>query len=151
MENNSKATPNKIIAEFCALLDSRGVAYELNNNDGNLMRLGAKLPNHNTSPLVLIHFNPDNNALSLALSKLAVFASPNTEIYELMNDFNADQNNFGCKMFIEEGGEIMVLTNAIVKGDDICGQIADYLDLDVLAIDKYFGRISEIINNSNKD
>ena len=151
MENNSKPTPNEIIAEFCKGLDERRVGYELNNNDGNLLRFRAKLPNHNASPLVLVHFNPENNALSLALSKFVVFGNPNMEIYKLINDFNSDQNNFGCKLFIDTDGDVIVLTNAIAKGDNICKQIEEYLEINVLAIDNYFDRISEIINNADKD
>jgi hypothetical protein len=54
-------------------------------------------------------------------------------------------------MFIDENGEVVVLTNAIVKSGDVIDLIEEYIKINILSIDRYFGQISEIINNSDKD
>ncbi|WP_024861000.1 YbjN domain-containing protein [Ruminococcus flavefaciens] len=151
MENNNIKT-NRVISEFRDLLDKRGITYELNKEDENLIRFRTKLPNYEEiMPFVLIHFNDENGALSLALSKIAVFTKAGPDLYALVNHFNADPGCFGCKMFIDENGEVVVLTNAIVKSGDVIDLIEEYIKINILSIDRYFGQISEIINNSDKD
>lgn len=151
MENKIETT-NKVIADFREILDKRGISYELNQNDGNMIRFRTQLPNfEGVTPYVIIHFNEDNGALSLALSGIATFVQTGLELYKLVNEFNADPANFACKMFVEPEGHIDVLTNAIIKKDDACALIEEYLKIDILATDKYYGRISEIIANSDKN
>jgi hypothetical protein len=142
---------NPIVADFCALLESKNVSYELNDNDENMLRFQSKLPNHEVAPVVFIHYNPKNQALTLALSRMAHFSSVGVDLYQLLNQFNADPENFACKMFVDDAGEIVVLVNAVVAGDDPRDQIEDYLNTAILASDKYFGRISEVIENNNKN
>lgn len=142
---------NKIVADFCGLLESRGVPYELNENDENMIRFRTKLPNHESTPIVFMHFNPANQALTLALSRMFHFEGAGLDLYQLLNKFNADPENFACKMFLDDTGEIIVLVNAVVAGDDPRDQIEDYLNIAILASDKYFGRISEVIENNNKN
>ena len=148
MENNAKEM-NQVVADFCALLESRNVSYERNQQDENMIRFRTKLPNHDAAPFILIHFNPQNSALSLALSRLAMFSNPSEELYKLMNEFNSDPGNFACKMFMDKDGQIIILTNAILKGDDTSAQIEEYINISVLATDKYFRKISELIGDNN--
>ncbi|MBP5433883.1 YbjN domain-containing protein [Ruminococcus sp.] len=150
MENNMKEM-NPILADFCGLLESHNVSYELNENDENMMRFRTKLPHHDTAPYVLVHYNPKNSALSLALSRIALFSSVGPDLYQIVNEFNADPGNFACKMFIDKDGQIIVLTNAILKGENTRDQVEDYLNICVLALDKYLGRILELINNNNNN
>ncbi|WP_173458642.1 hypothetical protein [Ruminococcus flavefaciens] len=151
MANNNKET-NKVIAEFRDILEKRGVAYELNNEDANMIRFRTQLPNYEkATPFVLIHFNEDNGALSLALSGIATFTKGGPDLYAVLNDFNADPGNFGCKMFVETDGHLIVLTNAIIKSGNVCDLIEEYLKINILATDKFYSRISEIIENGNKD
>ncbi|WP_294752613.1 YbjN domain-containing protein [uncultured Ruminococcus sp.] len=150
MENNTKEM-NSVIADFCALLESRNVSYERNQQDENMIRFRTKLPNHDAAPFILIHFNPQNSALSLALSRLAMFSNPSEELYKLMNEFNSDPGNFACKMFTDKDGQVIILTNAILKGDDTSAQIEEYINISVLATDKYFGKIAELIDSSNNN
>lgn len=150
MAENTKEM-NSVVADFCELLESRSVTYERNQNDENMIRFRTKLPHHDAAPFILIHFNPQNNALSLALSRLAMFSEPSEELYRLFNEFNSDPSNFACKMFADKDGQIIVLTNAIVKGDDARSQIEEYINISVLATDKYYGKISELIDKSNNN
>ena len=150
MDENIK-TNNAVIADFCELLESQNVSYELNQNDENMMRFRTKLPHHDTAPYVLVHHNPANSALSLALSRIALFSNAGEELYHIINDFNADPENFACKMFIDKDGQIIVLTNAILKGENTRNQIEDYLNICVLSLDKYLGKILELVNNSNNN
>jgi hypothetical protein len=149
--DENKNEMNPIVADFCTLLESRNVSYERNQQDVNMIRFRTKLPNHDAAPFILIHFNPQNSALSLALSRLALFSSVSEDLYKLMNEFNSDPANFACKMFTDKEGQIIVLTNAILKGEDTNAQIEEYINISVLAIDKYFGKISELIDNSNNN
>ena len=142
---------NKIVADFCGLLEARGVPYELNDNDANMIRFRTKLPNHESTPIVFMHFNPANQALTLALSRMFHFEVAVPDLYKLMNQFNADPENFACKMFLDDTGEIIVLANAVVAGDDPRDQIENYLNISILASDKYFGKISEVIENNNNN
>ncbi len=150
MDENKNAI-NSVVANFCALLESRNVSYERNQQDENMIRFRTKLPNHDTAPFILIHFNPQNHALSLAISRLAMFSSVSEELYKLMNEFNSDPANFACKMFTDKDGQIIVLTNAILRGEDTNAQIEEYINISVLAIDKYFGKISDLIDSSNNN
>lgn len=154
MENNIKEM-NPILADFCGILESRGVSYELNEHDENMMRFRTKLPHHDTAPYVLIHYNPKNYALSLALSRIAIFTSVGPDLYQIVNDFNADPSNFGCKMFIDKDGQIIVLTNSILRDEKKSDLVEEYLNICVLALDKYLGRILELTDketdNSNKN
>ena len=86
-----------------------------------------------------------NGALSLALTGIATFIQGDPDIYKLVNDFNADPANFACKMFVEPEGHIDVLTNAIIKKDDVCELIEEYLKINILATDKYYGQIADKI------
>ncbi|WP_295087540.1 YbjN domain-containing protein [Ruminococcus sp.] len=147
----TKNEMNSVVADFCALLESRKVTYERNQQDENMIRFRTKLPNHDTAPFILIHFNPQNSALSLAISRLALFSSVSEDLYKLMNDFNSDPANFACKMFTDKEGQIIVLTNAILRGEDTSAQIEEYINISVLATDKYFGKISELIGSSNNN
>ncbi len=149
MEENTKEM-NAVIADFCELLESRKVSYERNQQDVNMIRFRTKLPGHDAAPFILIHFNPQNSALSLAISRLAMFSEQSVELYKLMNEFNSDPANFACKMFTDNDGQIVVLTNAILSGDTN-HQIEEYINISVIAIDKYFGKITELIDNSNKN
>ena len=150
MENNIEIT-NKAIAAFREILDKRGISYDLNQNDGNMIRFRTQLPNfEGVTPYVIIHFNEENGALSLALTGIATFIQGDPDIYKLVNDFNADPANFACKMFTDNDGQIVVLTNAILSGDTN-HQIEEYINISVIAIDKYFGKITELIDNSNKN
>ena len=72
-------------------------------------------------------------------------------MYQIFNRFNADPENFACKMFVDDTGELIVLANAVVAGEDPRDQIEDYLNIAILASDKYFGIISDVIDNNNKD
>lgn len=150
MDENKKGN-NPVIEAFCELLEERKVTYERNQQDENMIRFRTKLPNHDAAPFILIHFNPQNSALSLALSRLAMFSSPSEEIYKLMNEFNSDPGNFACKMFTDRDGQVIILTNAILKGDDTTSQIEEYINISVLAADKYFGKIAELIDNNNNN
>ena len=151
MENNIEIT-NKAIAAFREILDKRGISYDLNQNDGNMIRFRTQLPNfEGVTPYVIIHFNEDNGALSLALSGIATFTKGGPDLYAVLNDFNADPGNFGCKMFVETDGHLIVLTNAIIKSGNVCDLIEEYLKINILATDKFYSRISEIIENGNKD
>ena len=114
MENNTKEM-NSVIADFCALLESRNVSYERNQQDENMIRFRTKLPNHDAAPFILIHFNPQNSALSLALSRLAMFSNPSEELYKLMNEFNSDPGNFACKMFTDKDGQVPPWTSALPR------------------------------------
>ncbi|MBO4523518.1 MAG: YbjN domain-containing protein [Ruminococcus sp.] len=149
--DQTKNEMNSVVADFCALLESRKVTYERNQQDENMIRFRTKLPNHDTAPFILIHFNPQNSALSLAISRLALFSSVSEDLYKLMNDFNSDPANFACKMFTDKEGQIIVLTNAILRGEDTSAQIEEYINISVLATDKYFGKISELIGSSNNN
>ena len=142
---------NPIVADFCGLLESRGVPYELNENDENMIRFRTKLPNHDVTPIVFIHFNPKNQALTLALSRMVHFDGVGIDIYQIFNRFNADPENFNCKMFVDDSGELIVLSNAVIAGKDPRDQIEDYLNIAILASDKYFGTISEAIENNNNN
>ncbi|MCR5600530.1 MAG: YbjN domain-containing protein [Ruminococcus sp.] len=142
---------NKVVADFCGLLESHGVPYELNDNDANMIRFKTRLPHHQVAPVVFIHYNPANQALTLALSRMVHFNTVPVELYQLINSFNADPENFACKMFIDDAGEIIVLVNAVIAGDDPRDQIEDYLNISILAIDKYLGRISEVAENKNNN
>ena len=149
--DQTKNEMNSVVADFCALLESRKVTYERNQQDENMIRFRTKLPNHDTAPFILIHFNPQNSALSLAISRLALFSSVSEDLYKIMNDFNSDPANFACKMFTDKEGQIIVLTNAILRGEDTSAQIEEYINISVLATDKYFGKISELIGSSNNN
>ena len=151
---DDKVVMNPIVADFCGLLESRSVPYELNDNDANMIRFRTKLPHHEVAPYVFIHYNPDNQALTLALNHTAKFTSVGMDLYQVINDFNADSESFGCKMYIEQNGELVVLTSAVLGGkdrNDIRDQLEDYLNVAIVSLDKYYGRISEIIENSNKN
>ena len=151
---DDKVVMNPIVADFCGLLESRSVPYELNDNDANMIRFRTKLPHHEVAPYVFIHYNPDNQALTLALNHTAKFTSVGMDLYQVINDFNADSESFGCKMYIEHNGELVVLTSAVLGGkdrNDIRDQLEDYLNVAIVSLDKYYGRISEIIQNSNKN
>ena len=118
MENNIEIT-NKAIAAFREILDKRGISYDLNQNDGNMIRFRTQLPNfEGVTPYVIIHFNEENGALSLALTGIATFVKGGPDLYKLVNDFNADPANFACKMFVDQQGELVVLVSAIVAGED---------------------------------
>ena len=151
---DDKVVMNPIVADFCGLLESRSVPYELNDNDANMIRFRTKLPHHEVAPYVFIHYNPDNQPLTLALNHTAKFTSVGMDLYQVINDFNADSESFGCKMYIEHNGELVVLTSAVLGGkdrNDIRDQLEDYLNVAIVSLDKYYGRISEIIQNSNKN
>lgn len=149
MDNN---TISKITEDFRELLKERNVPYEVNEKDPNMMRFRTKLPNNESiTPLVFIHVNDDNSALSLALSQMVRFKDSDIDVYKAINEFNLDSESFGCKMFIDERGELIVLVNAIVKGDTPSKQIEDYLNISILAIDKHIGKILEIIKNSENN
>ena len=149
MANN---TISKITEDFRDLLKERNVPFEVNEQDPNMMRFRTKLPNNESiTPLVFIHVNDANSALSLALSQMVRFNEPGIELYKAMNEFNLDSESFGCKMFIDERGELIVLVNAIVKGESPRKQIEDYLNISILAIDKHMGKILEIIKNSENN
>lgn len=147
---NAKAM-NPVVADFCGLLESKNVPYELNESDENMIRFRTKLPNHDPAPYVFIHYNPKNQALTLALSHILRLTSAGPDMYRLINEFNSDPSNFACKMFIDGNGDIIVLVNAIVAGKDPRDQIEDYLNVSILALDNYYGRISELIENSEKN
>ena len=145
MENNIEIT-NKAIAAFREILDKRGISYDLNQNDGNMIRFRTQLPSfEGVTPYVIIHYNEENGALSLALTGIATFIQGDPDIYKLVNDFNADPANFACKMFVEPEGHIDVLTNAIINKDDVCELIEEYLKINILATDKYYGQIADKI------
>ena len=145
MENNIEIT-NKAIAAFREILDKRGISYDLNQNDGNMIRFRTQLPNfEGVTPYVIIHFNEENGALSLALTGIITCTPTDAEVYKLVNDFNADPANFASKMFVEPEGHIDVLTNAIIKKDDVCDLIEEYLKINILATDKYYGSLKELI------
>ena len=151
---DDKVVMNPIVADFCGLLESRSVPYELNDNDANMIRFRTKLPHHEVAPYVFIHYNPNNQALTLALNHTAKFTSVGLDLYQVINEFNADSESFGCKMYIEHNGELVVLTSAVLAGKnnkDIRDQLEDYLNVAIVSLDKYYGRISEIIENSNKN
>lgn len=142
---------DKVLSEFCGLLDNHKIIYERNEHDENMIRFRTKLPNHDITPFAILHFNPKTSGLSLSLSQFAVLSSTGPEFWQILNEFNADPNSFGCKMFLDRSGEIVILTNAILKGENTIGQIEDYLNIDLVALDKYIGRISELIDNTDKD
>ena len=148
MENNMKEM-NPILADFCGLLESHNVSYELNEHDENMMRFRTKLPHHDIAPYVLIHYNPKNGALSLSLSRIAMFSSVGPDLYQILNEFNADPDNFACKMFIAQDGQIIVLTNSILRDEKKSDLVEEYLNICVLALDKYLGRILELTDKDN--
>ena len=149
MDNNKMS---KVVADFCEILKERKVPYETNEKDANMLRFRTKLPNiENITPLVFIHVNGDTNALSLALSQMVRFDDPAVDVYKAINEFNSDPECFGCKMFIDERGEIIVLVNAVVGGETPAKLVEDYLNISILCIDKHLGKILEIIKNSENN
>jgi len=149
MDNN---TMTKAVADFCELLKERNVPYEVNEKDSNMVRFRTKLPhNESITPLVFIHFNGENNGLSLALSQMVRFKDAGLDVYKVINEFNSDSESFGCKTFIDDRGELIVLVNAIVAGDEPRRQIEDYLNISILSIDKHLGKILEIIKNTENN
>ena len=148
---DDKMVMNRVMADFCGLLESKNVPYELNDNNADMIRFRTKLPHHEVAPYVFVHYNPENQALTLALNHMAQFTSVGMDLYQIMNDFNADSESFACRMYLEHNGELVVLSTAVVAGADPRDQIEDYLNVAIMATDKYFGRISEIIENSNKN
>ncbi|MBP5377921.1 MAG: hypothetical protein J6X85_09165 [Ruminococcus sp.] len=151
MENNN-IEMNKVIADFRKILEKRGIAYELNNNDLNMIRFRSQLPTHEqVMPLILIHFNDENGALSLALSRIAEFTNGGPDLYKVINDFNADPKNFACKMYVENDGQLVVLVNSIIKSEDVCSIIEEYIKIIIIATDSYYDRISELFENTDNN
>ena len=149
MDNNKTS---KVVADFCETLKERNVPFEVNEKDSNMLRFRTKLPHiENVTPLVFIHVNGDTNALSLALSQMARFDEVNLDVCKIINEFNADPECFGCKMFIDERGELIVLVNAVVTGEAPAKLVEDYLNISILCIDKHLGKILEIIKNSENN
>lgn len=148
---DDKIIMNPVVADFCGLLESRNVPYELNDKDANMLRFRTRLPHHENTPLVFIHFNDKNQALTLALSQMVRFTSVGIDVYRIMNEFNADANNFGCKMIVDDRGELVVIVNAVVAGSDPRDQIEDYLNISILGIDNYLGRILETIKKNENE
>lgn len=146
-----KNVMNPVVAAFCGLLESHNVPYQLNEGDENMIRFLTKLPHHDATPNVFIHFNPVSQALTLALSRIAHFTSVGMDIYMLMNEFNSDHDNFGCKLFVDGEGYMVVLTGAIIAGEKPVDQIEDYLNISIAGLDKYYGRIIEIINKNKEE
>ncbi|EWM52817.1 YbjN domain-containing protein [Ruminococcus flavefaciens] len=150
MSDNIKSM-HPVIADFCGLLESKNVPYQLNDNDENMIRFRTRLPHHEATPYVIIHMNPANQALTLSLSNVFRFTSLGPKIFQLMNVFNGDAGNFACKMFVDQQGELVVLVSAIVAGEDPRDQVEDYLNVSILALDNYYAQIKEIIDESQKD
>ncbi|MCR4795852.1 MULTISPECIES: hypothetical protein [Ruminococcus] len=145
-------TMSKVVADFCELLRERNVPFETNEKDANMLRFRTKLPhNESVTPLVFIHVNGDTNALSLALSQMVRFNEPEVDVYKVINEFNSDPECFGCKMFIDERGELIVLVNSVVGGETPHRLVEDYLNISILCIDKHLGKILEIIKNSENN
>ena len=149
MEN--KKEMSAVLADFCELLKERNVPFETNENDPNMIRFRTKLPNHDSTPLVFIHYNTSNRALSLALSQMVRFDDPSIEVYKAVNEFNSDAESFGCKAFLDINSEFIVLVNAIISGEDGRSQIEDYLNISILAINKHYGKIIEKIDNNENN
>lgn len=129
----------KILAEF---LKSQNIDYRIPEDNENVIWFSLKLPNHNAAATFYVNYSEETEALLIMASRMVKFSVVGPDLLLRINEFNADPSVFGCKMFIDQTGEITVGYSAFVRTEPKAPQTIDLIDIVLKAADRYYESIT---------
>lgn len=131
---------NKVLSDLAASLDAKNAPYQLNSENEDIIRFRTRLPNHDAAPRIFLSYNEQSGMFILIMTELFRFNQGDLELFSLMNNFNSDNRNFACKVFIPKSGELTFACESFIECDDPLGQIHEYISLAIRGADEYYDR-----------
>lgn len=135
---------NKFINGLAGYLKDHKISYSTANDNEDILWFKTKLPDGSADVLYFISYNEKEQSFIMLINHIAKFTEVRTELMKLMNDFNADPLSFNCKMYIDQQGDIVVNLCSIIKSGNIVEQMVDYIDVSVVALQKYYPEVIKI-------
>lgn len=135
---------NKYINGLAGYLKDHKIGYSTADDNEDILWFKTKLPDGSADVLYFISYNEKEQSFIMLINHIAKFTEVRTELMKLMNDFDADPLSFNCKMYIDQQGELIVNCCAIIKSGEVVEQMIDYIDMSVVAIQKYYPEIVKV-------
>lgn len=140
---------NKLISELAEYVSANKAPYRLAEDNENVIWFKTGLPKNDAAPVVYISYDGKSGIFYMMLSNLFKLTGAGIDLYQIINEFNADNDSFNCKMFIDPEGDIVVNCSSVIGAEDTLGQVNEYISVAISSIDKYYGRIAELLEKSD--
>lgn len=134
-----------MLAEF---LRSQDIEVLLPEENENVIWFSLKLPSYEAAVTFYVNFSEETEAVLIMASRMVKFSVVGPDLLLRINEFNADPSVFGCKMFIDQTGEITVGYSAFVRTEPKAPQVIDLIDIVLKAADRYYGSIAAFANDN---
>lgn len=142
---------NKLISELAEYVGANKAPYRLAEDNENVIWFKTGLPKNNAAPVVYISYEEKSGIFYMMLSNLFKLTGAGIDLYQIINEFNADNGSFNCKMFIDREGDIVVNCSSVIEAKDALAQVNEYISVAVSSIDKYYGRIEELLEKNSAE
>jgi len=129
----------KILAEF---LTGQNIECRIPEDNEDVIWFSLKLPSHDAAATFYVNYNAETQVLLIMASRMVKFSVVGPDLLLLLNEFNADPSVFGCKMFIDQVGEVTVSYSAFLRSEPLAPQTVDLIDIVLKAADRYYGRVA---------
>ena len=133
----------KILAEF---LTGQNIECRIPKDNENVIWFSLKLPSHNAAATFYVNYSEETQAVVIMASRMVKFSVVGPDLLLLINEFNADPSVFGCKMFIDQTGEITVGYSAFIRSEPLAPQTVDLIDIVLKAADRYYARVAAFVS-----
>ena len=134
---------NNTLTKLAEYLSKQNFKCTGGDDNEDVLWVPIGLPHHDTAPLFYINFHEETGVLIINAGRMIKYNKAGASVMDCINFFNADPENFNCKVFIDRSGELVVNNSSILSGDMLPEKIVDRIDLTVRAIDRHFGNFEE--------